>query len=145
MGVVGAAIATVLSRFVELAIVVSWAHRHAVRFPYITGLYRSLHIPGRLFRDILRRGTPLLVNEGLLNQCYSLRSLDVVAATNISSTIWNLFACVYLALGSAISIMVGQELGAGDFEKAKVTARQTTAFTVPIAIAVGMLMAFVGT
>lgn len=126
MGVVGAAIATVLSRFVELAIVVSWAHRHAVRFPYITGLYRSLHIPGRLFRDILRRGTPLLVNEGLwaagmamLNQCYSLRSLDVVAATNISSTIWNLFACVYLALGSAISIMVGQELGAGDFEKAK--------------------------
>lgn len=65
MGVVGAAIATVLSRFVELAIVVSWAHRHAVRFPYITGLYRSLHIPGRLFRDILRRGTPLLVNEGL--------------------------------------------------------------------------------
>ena len=77
-GVVGAAIATVLSRFVELAIVVSWAHRHAVRFPYITGLYCSLHIPGRLFRDILRRGTPLLVNEGLwaagmamLNQCYS--------------------------------------------------------------------------
>ena len=152
MGVAGAAIATVLSRFVELAIVVSWAHRHAVRFPYITGLYRSLHIPGRLFRDILRRGTPLLVNEGLwaagmamLNQCYSLRSLDVVAATNISSTIWNLFACVYLALGSAISIMVGQELGAGDFEKAKVTARQTTAFSVAISIGVGLLMAFVGT
>lgn len=152
MGVVGAAIATVLSRFVELAIVVSWAHRHAVRFPYITGLYRSLHIPGRLFRDILQRGTPLLVNEGLwaagmamLNQCYSLRSLDVVAATNISSTIWNLFACVYLALGSAISIMVGQELGAEDFEKAKVTARQTTAFSVAISIGVGLLMAFVGT
>ena len=121
MGVVGAAIATVLSRFVELAIVVIWTHRHTARFPYINGLYRSMHIPCHLFWDIVRRGTPLLLNEGLwaagmamLNQCYSLRSLDVVAATNISSTIWNVFACVYLAFGNTISIMVGQELGAGE-------------------------------
>ena len=152
MGVVGAAIATVLSRFVELAIVVIWTHRHTVRFPYISGLYRSMHIPCHLFWDIVRRGTPLLLNEGLwaagmamLNQCYSLRSLDVVAATNISSTIWNAFACVYLALGNTISIMVGQELGAGEFERAKVTARHTTSFSVAISIGVGLLMALVGT
>lgn len=152
MGVVGAAVATVLSRFVELVIVVTWAHRHTARFPYVEKLYQSLHIPGRLFRDILRRGTPLLLNEGLwaagmamLNQCYSLRSLDVVAATNISSTIWNLFACVYLAMGSVISIMVGQELGAGNFEQAKITARQTTSFSVVLSVGVGVLMAFTGT
>ena len=152
MGVVGAAIATVLSRFVELAIVVIWTHRHTARFPYISGLYRSMHIPCHLFWDIVRRGTPLLLNEGLwaagmamLNQCYSLRSLDVVAATNISSTIWNAFACVYLALGNTISIMVGQELGAGEFERAKVTARHTTSFSVAISIGVGLLMALVGT
>ena len=152
MGVVGAAIATVLSRFVELAIVVIWTHRHTARFPYISGLYRSMHIPCHLFWDIVRRGTPLLLNEGLwaagmamLNQCYSLRSLDVVAATNISSTIWNVFACVYLALGNTISIMVGQELGAGEFERAKVTARHTTSFSVAISIGVGLLMALVGT
>lgn len=152
MGVVGAAIATVLSRFVELAIVVIWTHRHTARFPYISGLYRSMHIPCHLFWDIVRRGTPLLLNEGLwaagmamLNQCYSLRSLDVVAATNISSTIWNTFACVYLALGNTISIMVGQELGAGEFERAKVTARHTTSFSVAISIGVGLLMALVGT
>lgn len=65
MGVVGAAIATVLSRFVELAIVVIWTHRHTARFPYISGLYRSMHIPCHLFWDIVRRGTPLLLNEGL--------------------------------------------------------------------------------
>lgn len=152
LGVVGAAIATVLSRFVELAIVMTWTHRHSKRFPYIVGLYRSLHIPSRLFWDIVRRGTPLLLNEGLwaagmamLNQCYSLRSLDVVAATNISSTIWNVFACVYLALGSTISIMVGQELGAGNFEQAKTTARHTTVFSVLISMGVGVLMAVVGT
>ena len=151
LGVLGAAVATVLSRFVELVIVAGWTHRHFERFPYIIGALRSLHIPSRLFWDIIRRGTPLLLNEGLwaagmamLNQCYSIRSLDVVAATNISSTIWNMFACVYLAMGSAIGILVGQELGAGEFEKAKATARQMTAFSVALSVAIGVLLAAAG-
>ena len=39
LGVEGAAIATVLSRFVELAIMMLWAHTHAARFPFFKGVY----------------------------------------------------------------------------------------------------------
>ena len=38
----GAAAATVLSRFAELAIVAVWTHRHAAQNPYITGAWRHL-------------------------------------------------------------------------------------------------------
>lgn len=48
-------------------------------------------------------------------------------------------------MGSVISIMVGQELGAGNFEQAKITARQTTSFSVVLSVGVGVLMAFTGT
>ncbi len=86
-GVAGAAVATVLSRFVELAVVVVWAHTHTARFPCFQGLWRSLRLPGRLAGDITVKGMPLMVNEllytlvlTLINQCYSMRGLTVVAA-----------------------------------------------------------------
>ena len=45
MGAKGAAVATVISRYVELAIVVIWTHTHQEKMPFIQGAYRSLHIP----------------------------------------------------------------------------------------------------
>lgn len=120
LGVEGAAIATVISRYVELAIVAAWAHTHVGRYSYMTGVYRSLHIPGRLLRSIIRKGMPLLVNEflwsfgmAILNQCYSTCGLDVVPAQNISSTLWNLGSVVFLSMGNAVGIIMGQMLGAG--------------------------------
>ncbi len=120
LGVEGAAIATVISRYVELAIVAAWAHTHVGRYSYMTGVYRSLHIPGRLLRSIIRKGMPLLINEflwsfgmAILNQCYSTCGLDVVPAQNISSTLWNLGSVVFLSMGNAVGIIMGQMLGAG--------------------------------
>ncbi len=56
-----------------------------------------------------------------LMQCYSVRGLSVVAAMNISSTISNLFSIVFMAMGNAVAIIVGQLLGAGKMEEAKDT------------------------
>ena len=106
MGVKGAALATVIARFVECIIVIVWTHLHADRNPYITGAYKSFHIPRKILRDIIIKGTPLMVNEMLwasgmavIAQCYAVRGLEVVAAQNISSTITNLFNIVYIQLG----------------------------------------------
>ena len=126
LGVTGAAIATVLSRYVETAIIVVYTHTRQVQFGFIHGAYRSLRVPGALMGGVLRRGTPLLVNEFLwssgmavLLQCYSVRGLDVVAACNIATTVSNLFKVVFLSMGNAVAIMVGQALGANDIERAK--------------------------
>lgn len=136
LGVAGAAIATVLSRVVECAIVVIWTHCYASINHFIVGAYRSLHIPASLTKQILLKGSPLLINEllwsagvAIVNQCFSLRGLEVVAAVNIASTITNLFNVVFIALGSSVSILVGQQLGANEFEKAKDTAGKIIAFS----------------
>ena len=149
-GVVGAAAATVLSRFVELAIILVWTHSHRERCPFAVGLYRSLRVPSALFRRILVLGTPLLLNEFLwsggmtvLNQCYSLRGLEVVSAFNISNTVGNLFFCAFIAMGNAISIIVGQLLGAGELERAVDEDRKLIAFSLALSVGVGLLMALV--
>ena len=151
LGVVGAAAATVLSRFVELSIVVIWSHRHPARCPYLKGLYRSFHIPGELLRQVLILGAPLLLNEILwsggmtvLNQCYSLRGLEVVSAFNISTSISNLFFCAIIAMGNAIGILVGQILGSGDLERAVDEDRKLIAFSLVLSVVVGVLLALAG-
>ena len=128
LGVAGAAIATVVSRFVQAAIVIFWTHLHTQLMRWAEGLYRSFRIPLSLTGKIVIKGFPLMFNEILwsvgmafLNQCYSRRGLDAVAGINISSTINNLFNVVFIAMGSAIAIMVGQLLGAGKLEEAKDT------------------------
>ena len=65
-----------------------------------------------------------------VTQCYSVRGLDVVAGLNIASTITNLFNIVYLQLGSCISIVVGQYLGAGKLEDAKDADNKMIVFSV---------------
>lgn len=147
LGVRGAAIATVLSRFVELAFIAIWTHRHTKEADFIIGAYRSLHIPRSLVGSIVVRGLPLMANEFLwamgvtfTNQCYSLRGIGVVAALNISTTISNVFNVVYMALGVSISIVVGNLLGAGKLEEAKDTDRKMITFSLLCSLGVGLVL-----
>lgn len=142
MGVQGAALATVLSRFVELAIVAGWTHGNPGRKPFIVGAFRSLRIPGGLLKNIVVKGMPLLVNEffwstgmAFMTQCYSTCGLDVVPALNISNTLVNLSSVVYMALGVAVGIIMGQMLGA-DVPKREVQDANAKLIALSVAIAV---------
>lgn len=148
LGVVGAAIATVLSRYVETAIMMVWAHRNTDKAPYMAGIYRTLKIPGHLARQIIIKGSPLMINEVLwsigmstMTQCYSMRGLAVIAGLNISSTITNMFNIIFMAMGSVIAIIVGQLLGAGKMEEAKDTDTKLIAFSVFSCVVIASVMA----
>ncbi len=148
MGVEGAAVATVIARFAELAILLIYAHRHTKRFVFLQGLLRSLKIPKELVKNIAKKGTPLLINEvlwaagmALLNQCYSVRGLEVVSATNISSTISNLFHASAMAMGSTIAIMIGQHLGGGRLKQAEEDDKKLIMLTILMNIVLGVILA----
>ncbi len=137
LGVQGAAIATIISRFVECAVVLIHTHRHVQQNPFVKGLYSTLKVPAGLVAKIITKGMPLLLNETLwaagmamLTQCYSIRGLNVIAALNISNTINNVFNIVFLALGDSVAIIVGQLLGAGKMKEARDTDNKMIAFSV---------------
>lgn len=148
LGVSGAAIATVMSRFVEAIIIIAVVCVKRKNFPFIKGAFKSFYIPGKLCKDIFTKGMPLLVNEFLwsagmavLLQCYSVRGLDVVAAVNISNTINNLFNVIYISMGSAVGIIVGQYLGADNIKEAKVSVWRLIALSIATCLVMGSIMA----
>ena len=148
MGVAGAAIATVISRYAELGIVAIWTHLHSHQAAFIQGAYRTFRIPRALLGKIISKSLPLLANEALwssgmavLNQCYSTKGLDVVPAQQISSTIYNLSSVVFLAMGNAVGIIIGQMLGSSETEeRVRDTDRKLIFASVVSCLVFGVLM-----
>lgn len=150
LGVVGAAIATVVSRFTECAIVIISTHVRKKDNPFIIGAYRSLKVRRGLMPSVVKKGFPLMINEILWSvgmtfivNIYALHGIEVFAAQNISSTVSNLFNCTFFAFGNAIAIIVGQSLGAGQIEKAKDETRKIIFACVMLCVCVGTIMCFV--
>lgn len=122
LGVTGAAIGTVVSRVVEMSINFVGGYRNT----YLKEAMVLKKVPLSLTKEMLKRGLPLLCNEilwsisiALISQSYSTRGIIAVAAINITTTVTNFFMIVCYAMGNSISIVVGQQLGAGEIEKAK--------------------------
>lgn len=150
LGAMGAAIATVISRVVELAVVYVGAYRRKHEFVFLQGAFRSMYIPLSIVWEITRKGMPLFVNEmlwasgmAMMRQLYSSRGISVVAALNISSTASDLFSVVFFSMGTAIAIILGQQLGANQIERAKDSAGKLIAFAVALSLCVGIIVIIV--
>ena len=151
LGVQGAALATVIARYIEALTIIIWAHRHREKNRYLKGAYTGFGIPADELKAIIIKGLPLMMNEVLwaagmtaVIQCYSIRGLEVVAGLNIATTITNLFNIIYLQLGACISIVVGQYLGAGKLDKAKDADNKMIVFSVFCCVIVAVCMLFIG-
>lgn len=139
LGVEGAAAATVMAKVVEMLVVVIWSHMRQNVHTFLKGLYKDFRVPRAIAGDMLKKGIPIFFNEFLwagaiaaLTQCYSQRGLEIVAGLNISNAICNLLNVVFVALGSAVGILIGQMLGAQMYDKAKKSAFQLMRFSVGI-------------
>lgn len=126
LGVKGAAVATVLARIVEMLVVVIWANLRRDKHEFLQGLYKTFLVPKDLAFKMLKKSLPIFLNEFLwaggiavLTQTYATRGLEIVAGMNISNALCNLLNVVFVALGNAVGILIGQTLGAGEYDKAK--------------------------
>ncbi len=147
MGIEGAALATVIARFIECAILIVRAHTAKKKYPFMKGAFVRFSFTRELIGKMTVVTIPLLFNEALwsagmafLNQCYSVRGLDVVAAINIVSTLNNVFNVSFISFGSAIGIILSQMLGAGKKQEAKKAADRLLWFSVLLIFGVALVM-----
>ena len=147
LGVRGAAVATVIARFVEMSVIVVWAHREKIKHTFLMGVYRTFLVPIAMAKPIVIKGLPIFLNEFLwaggmaaLTQCLSTRGLAVVAGTNISNAICNLLNVVFIAMGNAVGIITGQMLGASKYDEAKNGSLKLMRFTGALCIGLSVLL-----
>ncbi len=124
MGVRGAAIATLISRIMEMCAGVGYVFFVDKKLRF--GLRDLLHTDRQLLKDFIRYGLPviggqvvwsvnMLANTKILG-CYSA---GVIAATSITGMLHNLIYVWMNGLSSAVGIITGKTVGAGLYDKMK--------------------------
>lgn len=148
MGVVGAAIATLIARLSDMFIVVIMTHRR--QFVFIKGVYNQFRIKGKLMWQTLIKGVPLLLNEMLWSSgvavimyAYSLRGDDVISSLSIANTTSNLLFVMFGALATSFAVLVGNELGANKLEEAKGNAYRLIALGLVVAVASSLIVSLI--
>ena len=125
LGIAGAAIATSISRGVELALILFENVRQKeirIRMKHI------LRPPTWLQKDYIHYTWPSLANQVIWGCGFTMTSVimghlgtDAVAANSIAQIAKNLAACLCLGIGTGAGIIIGNELGQGNLAQAKKT------------------------
>ncbi len=144
LGVEGAAIATVIARLVELSLYFSIIYRKKYNFEL--NLREIVFFDKNLFRSLVKIALPLMFNELLFSVGHavvfaSYMSVDerLVAAISVADTVSGLAFVMFGGLSSAVSIMVGKKLGAGEIDSAKENAIKLITFGGMIGLGVAII------
>ncbi len=123
MGIAGAALSTVIARFVEMTLALSDMRKEGrikIRPEYF------IHRDMGLRKDFWKYATPAFLNQILWGLAFSSESVimghmnpDAVAANSIALIVKNLTACFCLGFGNGAGIILGNTLGSGDLERGK--------------------------
>ncbi|MFV0393000.1 MAG: MATE family efflux transporter [Coprobacillaceae bacterium] len=138
LGVKGAAIARVVEMCLYLLIMYRNKHFFSLR------LHGLLHRDKHLTEGLFKRAVPLTINEVLFSsgqsmvyKSYVRTDEYLVAAVSVVDTVANILFVVFSGLSSAVSILIGNTLGANKIEEAKDNARKLIMFGVIIAVGLG--------
>lgn len=122
-GVVGAALATVIARLIEMV----WSLLDSIKKERVKiRIKLFIHFDKFLHKDFWKYTLPVLGNEIVWGVGFTMGTViigrlgsDAIAANSIATIVKNLVVCFCLGLGTGGGILVGNELGAGNLEKAK--------------------------
>ncbi len=145
LGIIGAAIATFLSRIVELSLSVILLLRKGKIFS--TKITQIFHIDKRILSAIVIMALPLTLNEALWSSgqtaflhAYSTRGDTALAALNITGAISQLVFVTFGGIATAVAVMVGNTLGKNELEQARDNAKKLIAFSVVFAAVAGLVL-----
>ena len=124
MGVRGAAVATLISRIMAMCVSIGYVFFVDKKLRF--GWRDLLHTDGQLLRDFVRYGLPIIggqvvwaVNSLANTKILGYYSAGVIAAASITGMLHNLVYVWMNGMSSAVGIITGKTVGAGQYEKMK--------------------------
>lgn len=144
LGIAGIALATSLSKLLELLLcVLISARSRDVKLRFLAAFRRG----GPLGKDFMKRALPAMANEVVWGLAYSVYPAifgrfgsDMVAANSIVSVVRNLGAVFCYSIGSATGLILGQYLGRNEIEEAKEASRHLLLLTVATGVLGGVVI-----
>ena len=145
MGVAGAALATLISRLCEMVFMLVYVFKIDQKLKF---KLRELIAYNRvLIRDFIKYGAPILggqivwsINMMIQSALIGRINPEAVAAISVSNMLFNLVFVGMTGLSSAVSIITGKTVGAGQFELMKLYAKTIQLIFLGVGIASGVLI-----
>ena len=145
LGVQGAAIGTVIARITEFIIVLVFMLFFEKKIHL--KIKSILHIDKVMFKDFMKNCTPVLFNElfwslgsSMISVVVGRMGTDVVAANSINS-VANQFVTIFIfGIGSAASVIIGNAIGEGDYDKTKKYSTTITVLSLVMGIVAGIIV-----
>ncbi len=124
MGVKGAALATLIARLVEFVLMYVCVYLHS-EHPLAAKPKELFSFDRKLFTKVLKTSLPVIVSEGgwslgnaVYYIAYGMLGASALAVVQVASTINDLFQCLFFGIGNASAVMIGNELGRRNEDKA---------------------------
>ncbi len=145
MGVRGAAIATTIARLIELIIALGFMmfFENKIRFD-VKHLFKTDML---LLKDFTMVGGPVIINEliwvlgsSALTYIVAKMGTEVVAANSINNVVWQFVAIFIMGVGHAGAVIIGNAVGATEYDKAKEYANTLIALAVGLGLMGGVVM-----
>lgn len=145
LGVVGAGLATLIARVLELLLLL--VIMKVVDFPFKTKITELHHVPVSLIKQIATKAAPLCLNEvlwssgnAMILRLYGTRGSHVLSGYAITTTTTDIFFTLFSGMAVATTVMVSQQLGANNLKKAKENGYHMIGFSFCTAIIFSILM-----
>lgn len=145
LGVPGAAAALVIARAAECFAIVGYTY--ISKSPAAATMHDFLRVDFQFIGKVLVPVLPIIANEFLWSMgittyyvIYARMGTDSIAAMNIVSTIDQLALVILFGLTSATSVIVGNQIGAGNLDKAYLYGGRSLGLGAGIGVIIGILV-----
>ena len=144
MGVVGAALGTVVARLIEIGVLVFVIKRY--QGPLQIPIRHLQKIPKEFWMVYWKTTLPVIVNETFwalgqvfYNAAYAMVGTQATAAVQIAVAIQGLAFVIVRGLGSSCSIMLGQSIGKNKIDRAKKDAHRFIILSIITGVVIGAI------
>lgn len=146
LGVKGAAVATSVSRLLEMFIILTVIYK---RKNAAAGEFKELmNFNIRQVKSFFKTTAPVIINElgwavgaVLFKMIYARMGTDIIAAVNITETIGSLFFSFFIGSSNACAIMIGTKIGEKDIDTAQRYAKEFTVLSILLGAGLGIFLA----
>ena len=146
MGVVGAAIGTIISRIVEFLVVLVYICRKDTKLKLFSDR-EVLHISPELRWDYFHVAVPIAaasllwaISVPMQTAILGRLSADAIAANSVATTFYQYMKVIVVAMASTSAVMMGKTVGKGDIGEVKAAARTLSVIDISVGLVLGSIL-----
>ena len=148
LGITGSAIGTLIARTVEVSLLLTLVY--ISKNPIAASLKEMTDLPKKFVKKFFKITLPVILNEtvwalgvSLYSLVYAQMGTDIIASTTISSTVERIIWVIFMGMGNACAIMIGNKIGEGKEDKIFTYAKKFIVIIPALAMIMGVIVYFI--